>query len=63
VLRGEIVALDHYHPLGGKIKGQGQRFITSQELPSLTYFTATIQIVKKNEESMGLLSKTRPTLL
>ncbi len=57
------MALDHYHPLGGKIKGQGQRFITSQELPSLTYFTATIQIVKKNEESMGLLSKTRPTLL
>jgi hypothetical protein len=47
VLRGEIVALDHYCPLGGKIKGQGQHFITSQELPSLIYFTTNIQIIRK----------------
>jgi len=48
VLRGEIVALYHYCPPGGKIGGQGRNLNTSQEeLSSLTYFTTTIQVVKK----------------
>jgi hypothetical protein len=48
MLRGEIAAPDHYRPLGGKTKGQGWHLITSQkELPSLTYFTTTTQVMCK----------------
>jgi hypothetical protein len=48
MLRGEIVASDHNCPIGGKTRGQGQHLITSQkELPSLAYFTTTIQVVNK----------------
>jgi hypothetical protein len=48
LLRGKIVALDHYHSPGGKTKGQGQHFnIPQKELPSLAYFTTTTQIVSK----------------
>jgi hypothetical protein len=47
LLRGEIAALDHYRLPGGKTRGQGQHFSTSQEeLPSLTYFITTTQVVK-----------------
>jgi len=31
LLKGEIVALDHYRPLGDKTKGQGQHLINPQE--------------------------------
>ncbi len=48
MLKGEIVALDDYYPLGGKTRGQGQHLITPQkELPSPTYFITTIQVVNK----------------
>jgi hypothetical protein len=48
MLKGEIVAPDHYRPLGDKTKRQGWHLITPQkELPSLTYFTTTTQVVNK----------------
>ncbi len=48
MLRGEIVAPNHYYPLGGKTRGQGQHLITpKEELPSPAYFTTTIQVVSK----------------
>jgi hypothetical protein len=48
MLRGEITALNHYHPPRGKTKGQGWHLITPQkELPSLAYFTTTTQVVSK----------------
>jgi hypothetical protein len=40
LLRGKILALDHYHSLGGKTKGQGQNFNIPQKkitLSSLLY--------------------------
>jgi hypothetical protein len=30
LLRGEIVTTNHYHPLGGKTRGQDQQFITAK---------------------------------
>ncbi len=48
MLRGEIAAPNHYCPIGGKTRGQGQHLIIPQkELPSAAYFTTTIQIVNK----------------
>jgi hypothetical protein len=48
VLRGEIASPNHYRPLRGKTRGQGWHFITPQkELPSLAYFTTTIQVLSK----------------
>ncbi len=48
MLRGEIVAPNHYYPLGGNIRGQGQHLITpKEELPSPAYFITTIQVVSK----------------
>ncbi len=66
MLRGEIATLDHYHPLGGKTKGQGWHLINSQkELPSLTYFITATQIVSKKsyKKNKGLLFKTNPALI
>lgn len=48
LLKGKIVALDHYHSPGDKTNRQGQHFnIPQKELPSLAYFTTTIQIVNQ----------------
>jgi hypothetical protein len=40
MLRGEIVALNHYHPPKGKTEGTKltSYFSTNKKLPSLTYF-------------------------
>ncbi len=43
LLRGEIVAPNHYYPLGVRPRRQGQHLITPKtELLSLAYFTTTI---------------------
>ncbi len=48
MLRGEIVALDHYCPLGGKTRGtRSTLYYSSKKLPSLAYFITIIQIVSK----------------
>jgi hypothetical protein len=48
VLRVKIATLDHYHPLGGKTKGQGWYLISPcKKLHSLSYFTTTIQVRNK----------------
>jgi len=48
MLRGEIVALNHYHSSRGKTRGQGWHLIIShKELPSFSYFIITIQVVSK----------------
>jgi hypothetical protein len=44
MLRGEIVAFDHYHPLGGKTRGQGWNIIVPQK-NYLPYFTL-LQLLK-----------------
>ncbi len=40
MLKGEIVAPDHYHLLGGKTRGQGQHLIILQKITftSLLYY-------------------------
>jgi hypothetical protein len=46
MLRGEIVILDHCHPLGGKIEGtRSTPYYSKRKLPSLAYFTTTIQVI------------------
>jgi len=48
LLRGEIVAPNHYCPLGDKTKGtRSTLYYSTEELPSLAYFTTIIQIINK----------------
>jgi len=49
VLRGEIVAPNHYHLLEGKIIGTRSMpyYSTKQNYPLLIYFTTTTHIVSK----------------